>query len=696
MCLWILSPAQAVSAVTLDGSATATVTQRYGHLQINVQGPDTTVAANTGLTATGHFYAETRTDRDAGVGLALIAQKNGKPDRNNFTALFVDTENGLVSVQVADRQNGHDNVLDNTKQLAGRLGRYHYALQGQYSVPYRGTAHRLRIFRDTNSGFFHFYFAVSKPIAGKISQGWMELAPSHDWMPSGTRWYVCPAVRTEGQSTQTAVFSALRAASKPTRDRDDRTTGFRAVRREYNFSGFFGQATVVTFGNHLPLPDKNLKFVFWDQGNNEPWWQISNHAAFSYEHVETWDNSSHHLPGCFEPMSDRNRRWSSVQILEDNPVRKRIIWHYVLTNPDYQVPGDGRGKELPEVNECYTFYPDGTGTRWITFRPNLDSGWDNWHELGEYMTINDSTSWPIDSLSDPCTSVSNRDHRESFDFKLSDFDAFNEDQSLYGKQYEPLIESWPQMVVVQHFKTGVDAFSVWDNAPENRITHSAYKASTAITWHNPHWAMCHWPVGREPYETVNYTHSTWPAQVSEASTIGIEMWNDGSAAGHWNRDYKLDAQGRKYREWVSLIGLTAAGNNESVRDATGTWLDHPVVKPLNDSCAFLGPDFREKTLVFHLVSQGRCSFQISPSNSDPTLQNPVFRFQNWGTHTALVTVNGHALIPGKNCEMTRVGKDLLLWCGLRFSQKTTLTLSNRVSAGGAIAFEEPTRLLRHK
>ena len=100
--------------------------------------------------------------------------------------------------------------------------------------------------------------------------------------------------------------------SKPTGDPDDRTTGFAITRREYNWSGCFGEALVVSFGEEFAFRQRDCKLVFWSEANYVPAWHLSNQLLQCYEFAETWGGGS---VGCMEPMSDRLRRWASVEVV---------------------------------------------------------------------------------------------------------------------------------------------------------------------------------------------------------------------------------------------------------------------------------------------------------------------------------------------------------------------------------------------
>lgn len=218
----------------------------------------------------------------------------------------------------------------------------------------------------------------------------------------GQNYYVALIACSDGQ----AVFNSFKAAQKPKADQDNTKTGFKATRREYNWSGFFGDAVVVTFGDEFKYRDRDIKFVFWSETNYIPAWHLHNQLLFTYEFVETWGGGN---PGCHEPMSDRLKRWSRVEIVEDNDVRKVVHWHYVLCNPDYKVPDNDKGTQLPEVDEYFTFYPDGSGTRYIVYTPKLDTDFREAHEVAELISISGSSSHSKEFFSSPALTLLNLD-----------------------------------------------------------------------------------------------------------------------------------------------------------------------------------------------------------------------------------------------------------------------------------------------
>jgi len=199
--------------------------------------------------------------------------------------------------------------------------------------------------------------------------------------------------------------NVTRAIVRQTRpvDPSDQETGFTAMRRDYTFSGFTGDAVVVTFDRMFPF-HKNAKFVFWDEANYIPWWHIDSKCAVTYGFCETWEGGT---VGCCEPMSDRLRRWSKVAILEANAARVVVHWEYVLADPDYHWWGRSP-EEKPRVDEWYCFYPDGGGVRKVTYSPSLRSNHKmNWNEISELAVVTPGGTKPSEVIQENAISMLN-------------------------------------------------------------------------------------------------------------------------------------------------------------------------------------------------------------------------------------------------------------------------------------------------
>ncbi|MBN1480845.1 hypothetical protein JXA70_11270 [candidate division KSB1 bacterium] len=65
------------------------------------------------------------------------------------------------------------------------------------------------------------------------------------------------------------------------------------------------------------------------------------------------------------------------------------------------VPDNSIGRDVPEVEERYTIYRDGTVLRHIKYFPKLDALFRNWHELTELIAVAGTQSNPEDHLRFP-------------------------------------------------------------------------------------------------------------------------------------------------------------------------------------------------------------------------------------------------------------------------------------------------------
>lgn len=635
-----------------------------GRLNLSLTGSDKIYALYNVNSFSGHFYAETDFADDDFCGLALLQKSGDVPDTNNFTSIRVsrNAQNKVV-VSIRDRQGATDNVLDNTgmanlSSVMFEQKRYEHLLDGAntYSVPYTSTNKKFRIFRDGPAGFFHFYYAVKANIHGQWAEGWMELAPSRDWGIPDKEFHVALYVRSGENPSALATFDNVKVMQKPTEDRDDSNTGFKIDRREYNWSGFSGDAIVISFGDDFDY-DKDCKFVFWSENNYVPAWHLNNQLQYSYEFLETWGGGNE---GCHEPMSDRILRWSNVQVLEDNDVRKVVHWSYVLANPDYKIPDDGEGSQLPEGDEYWTFYPDGTGIRRIRYTPKLDTDFRNWHEITELIAIAGSLSEPQDHHSYPALTVMNlNDDVDNYHPNASDAGSWNTDTA-----------NWDQIIMATHFHSAPDAFSVLSQDSDIPQTYAFYTLKPEISWHRAGYQFAHWPVGKEPlYSDTFKSHATWSAQVSSNGLMGI-----GAQGGTgWSNYYQVDDRGRKYREWALLVGLNPPGDNDALKDKARTWLHPGSVTMLGSDSVFDGINFMQKEFVFDNIGhRPKCNFVLNPYHA--TI-NPAFRIDNWGERPVKMFLNGRRLSRGKDfCWACRAGR-LILWVKGRFDAPATFEIS---------------------
>ncbi|KXX67693.1 hypothetical protein AVL50_24795 [Flammeovirga sp. SJP92] len=564
-------------------------------------------------TFSGHFHVDIEFSEDNHIGLALFKNKNGAPDLENYTLLQVKSdENNLVTVNLKDVQNGEKNVLDNTGKVKSEL--YKHTLTGTtYSNPFTATSKKLRILRHEGEQFFHFYYGVGKEVYGKYAENWMELPPSKLWGEDSE--YFVGLVGVHGE----AVFNKVTVTQAPLHDQSDLETGFKATWREYNWSGYSGNALVVSFDDNFEYAKEDKKFILWEQSNFVPAWHINKDTHYSYEFVETWWDGS---VGCFEPMSDRLLSHSKVELLEDNAIRKVIHWHYVLMDPDYKIPDYEHGTQLPEVDEYYTIYANGTVIRRIEYTPKLDTSFRKWHELTEPMLIAGNNHKPIDLLSVPAVSL-----YSSFEDKMTSFDIRT------NKDYKNDDNLGPT-IIYGHIKDEPDAFNVFSDDASVPETFGGNKLNYKIDWHNANLRFAHWPINKEPYEKPHKSWARWQEQIAHTSLVGMGVYG----GTDWKSNYLERENGRKYRKWLMMAGLSPKNNTAYAKDLTQSWLYSGFVIMQDDSCQFKGYSYDDRWFEFTaLEEKASAYFNLSP---DKKMVQPLFKINEWKQDEVYINING--------------------------------------------------------
>lgn len=636
--------------ITLSVSGEGSYQLSENDLTISLSGKNSTYGVCLPKLAKGHFIAELSSDKTSGFGIAIVQEKNGKPDFNNYTSVSVCLEGGVPTARVLDRQGGNENVLDNTGKIKKSDHGFRYSIpftNSYFSVPFDGSTGKVRIVRNNISGFFHFYVSVGKLINGSFKENWIELAQSKDWADPGQRYFVCPIVRSTTNQSSKATFSDIRFEEFASSDVVDEDR-FSVSERNYTWAGFPGQAIVMNFPTkHCPAAQGGRKFVFWSEMNYVPAWHMNNELLYCYEFAETWSLSG--VVGCFEPMSDRLLAYTKVQVLENSPVRKTVKYHYALINPDYKAPfSNGLS---PEVDEIFTFYPDGVGVRRIEYYLPLgvSSAELNYHELSEPMVISGSSTTPVQHVKQPAFVISNLSGATYSLYPEKPFDEVKNN-----------VKNWSEQIYRARLQSAPDAFSVFSYS-SSRPEVSPLPIENDLSWHDTRYQMSHWPVDKQPYlgardGDYDKSNATWSSQVSHSSFIGVEAKGNTD----WSASYQTDPTGRKFRAYLMLLGINQSDASDDVAAHTRGWLEVGTFDNLTG--VVFDPTktgFSKRELVLSRSGSGSCSFRYSPTGK---IKNPVFRIDNWsGSATPIVKLEGVNLAAEDDYICDKISGSLVLW-----------------------------------
>jgi hypothetical protein len=141
----------------------------------------------------------------------------------------------------------------------------------------------------------------------------------------------------------------------------------------------------------------------------------------------------------------------------------------------------------------------------------------------------------------------------------------------------------------------------------------------------------------------------------------------------WKDHYKTREDGRKYREWVALIGLNDKGDLDGARNKAKSWLFPGDIEMLDDNCRFVKNDVARKTLVFEKVEgEMKCHFEIEPKDS--VLINPAIVIKNWEHSSfARVMINDNELSK-EQYKLDRESDGLLLWIQTEIKDRTSIMI----------------------
>lgn len=649
-----LPPAPIAGEAVPTSGAAVQAGRSVGPLKIEGSLPLSGVYADQ--VASGHFEVEVEDVTLHHGGLVLVGCRDGSPDPNDVIGV------------VCDRDAEQRHVVRLICRKTGRSfepnepnSRNRHVLDGGYSKPFVEPDGRLKIARNRLSGSFHLYYGVTKDFGGLKRRGWLELTPIADWLPPETTWR--PAVVSLGSGSAPVTVDSGRLVIRfpKDRDRDDRPTGFSGVRRPFTWSGFQGEAVVVSFDEHFSYRDRDYKFVFWERANYVPVWRFDEQTLFCYEFVETWDEEGR---GCYEPMSDRLCVSSRAAVVEDNAVRKVIEWRYELLNPDYQVPSEGEGRQRPEVVERYACYPDGRIVRHIVYTPKLDGRHRSWNELGEFIAIAGNQHHASDLLGSPALTVT-RDHSEPLRFFPGP------PQDLHGSA------EWEVITAAAHFARHPDAIAAFSNLETLSTTTPGNRVRAEVSWHGPGYRMSHWPVGLEPYLMDNLSPHGQRRQVTHSSLLGFAAVGD----DEWRINYETDNRGRRFRQWSSLVALADPHNPDERRAIVNSWLYPGELDPKQSpEVTLIANDTHLGEVVLLVGDSDRAagapiSFVWRRHPRADQIYHPCFRLKNVPGKVTSVQREGTPLVRGIDYSLHQDDAGVLVWLILDTAEPVALSLT---------------------
>ena len=390
-----------------------------------------------------------------------------------------------------------------------------------------------------------------------------------------------------------------------------------------------------------------IQLVFWQGANYIPAWVTENNRWYSDEFVEIYGK-----PRCpdgedCEPMSDKQVRYSHVQILESTPARAVIHWRYALSEVENQGLADApRPADWGAwADEYWTVYPDAVAVRkqvlW-TDHPQRSLP-----EFQESIVIIPAGQTPEDNINPDALTLANlAGETRSYSWPArsgSDFAKPRGPDHFTGLE-DPMIQ-WINL------RSSWKPFEVASAAPATFEGIEWEPSMSAFEWWN------HWPVAQ-------ILSSGRPALVPDRpshSSLSHIYW-------------PMAAQDEHKMSRILLVGLTTTDAAQLAPRAR-SWLSPP---PANLSGAGgVHYDLSQRAYVVEGADTGApIRIELAADTAHPVV-NPVFIVPDWPAgNTAAVEFSAGS--PEQKPQLGYVdrleGRTLIAYLPMNTTEPVTVTL----------------------
>ncbi len=438
----------------------------------------------------------------------------------------------------------------------------------------------------------------------------------------------------------------------------------RAYETQLEFSGEKGHAVVVDCG-------KEWRFVFWDKAQYVGCIDLGKGVWFTPEWCET--NSPNDLH-CYEPIMDKQLRWSNVEILESGPARVRVKWSYTLPDMRYRVfHGDTRAEEI------YTIYPDGIAVREVVLWPgtkNNHGGNANLWQMAEWILINAAGTSPLDFLKMPTPftlrSGTGRTVDVPWPLPADDFEPFCD--------YYPEVADWPMFVGKINLDGVPDPFII---IPKEQSLFPHMNCNVCGKDH-PYFNMF-------PGKNLHNVYKHWPVTSMEDFIQWVPAGDDiGKVATHTSFMDVNFAMRRKSSDyiptpdqgttWYLLVGADAGKKDSSyLEDLAHSYLNPAEIEIIRDPeeieelhrgrVLLEGYDYSLRAYTFRKTGDDRVNLIMKPSS---TQINPVFLINGWDDNSLTLEIDGE-VVSKENYHYQKNGDDLIIWVKVKYDKPVALS-----------------------
>ncbi|HEV2322824.1 MAG TPA: LamG domain-containing protein [Terracidiphilus sp.] len=384
--------------------------------------------------------------------------------------------------------------------------------------------------------------------------------------------------------------------------------------------------------------DSPVRLVFWQGTNYIPAWVTENGKWYTDEFTETYVRDGCPEGGDCEPMSDKQSRYSHVNILESNNARVVVHWRYALAEVEHYLGAwpDPLTGWFQWTDEYWTVYPDGIAVRKQVVH---NTGGTQANEWQETIILHQPGSRPEDDINwDALTLENMNGETKTYTWRpkpagvlgvpLGPADVTGPpDPNI---QLVNMKSRWKPFQIVSPDGAGADIYN-------NELTYFSFEC-----WN-------HWPV----------------AQIasSDRPCVADDRASHSSLSHlHW----KLYAKTRNTETKILMDGLTTKSAPELLPLAR-SWLSPPDLQLEGDAYRSGGYDPAERDYVLTATNppaQAPLRITIAASQSSPAV-DPAILIRNWGEKDARLKIDGRPVEWGRDFRAGHIEHldrtDLIVW-----------------------------------
>lgn len=397
--------------------------------------------------------------------------------------------------------------------------------------------------------------------------------------------------------------------------------------------------------------DRPARLVFWQGANYIPAWVTENDKWYTDEFTETYDHAGCPDSGDCEPMSDKQSRYSHVNILESTDARVVVHWRYALAEVvNYKGAwADPLTGWFQWTDEYWTVYPDGVAVRKQVVH-NGDKGRAN--EWQETIILHQPGSRPEDDINWDALTL------ENMQGQTTTYTWRPKPDGVLGVPDGPAGVTGPPNPNIQlvNMKSQWKPFQIvspdqaWADIYGHELTYFSFEC-----WN-------HWPVA----QILSSDRPCVAADRASHSSLSHLHWK------HYAEDQNTETK-------ILMDGLTMKSPAELLPLAK-SWLSPPemTLKGTGYSAQGYNPAQRAYLITrMNGPASGRLELTFAASQNSPLL-NPAIVIKNWGEAEVRLLVNGKPVAQGKEFRVGRVehldGADLVVWLQRESSQPTQIEL----------------------